>query len=721
LKQIVQNYKSGKILLIDIPRPMLLGNGVIVRNYYSLISTGTERTKIETGKMGLFEKAKSRPDLVKKVLDNIKNEGLYNTTKSVFKKLEDYVPLGYSSCGEVVEVSDDIRNIRKGDLVACGGSGYANHAEYAFIPKNLFVKIPKEVDIEDAAFAAVGSIALQSFRLTDCQLNSKVMVIGLGLIGQLIVQVLNSSGIEVFGTDIEDEKIKKGFENKLKSGANINDPDLYEKVNIFTDGNLFDAIIIAASSSSKKPIEIAGRYCREKGKVVVVGAVKMEVPREDYYNKEISIVISRSYGPGRYDKNYEERGLDYPFAYVRWTENRNMQSFLDLIANKKISIGNLISKVYDFYSEYDIAYKNILRKTAVDNYGFLFKYNIIKPLEIRGTDIKLIDKITENKKIVASFIGSGNYAQKFLIPLFAGNKEVRLNSISSAKGLSSVNVTRKNKFEKILDDPDNAFTDEENNLIIISTRHDTHSNYVIKSLKSGKNVFVEKPLCLRREELEEINKQYKDGKSILMVGFNRRFSRLTLETKKYFDNRNYPIVVNYRINSGKIEKSSWIQDIEVGGGRIIGELCHFIDFANYIIDKKPLSVYSLGIKSNKEIILTDTLVTTIEYDDGSIASISYLSNGNKLLAKEYIEIFGGGISGVINDFKNCRIYTDRGDKVFKVKGQDKGQAQMIPMFINKLKNEGKSLISFEDIYNTTSITFLIIESLKTGNKIKIED
>ncbi|MHB1348192.1 MAG: bi-domain-containing oxidoreductase [Candidatus Humimicrobiaceae bacterium] len=721
MKQLVQNYKTGELFLADIPIPVLSGSGAVVRNYFSLISAGTERTKIETGQKSLLAKAKSRPDLVKKVLDSVKTEGLATTIKNVFNKLEEFSPLGYSSCGEVVEISNYIQDIKIGDLVACGGAGFANHAEYVFIPKNLLVKLPENVDMEYGAFTTVGAIAVQGVRLANCQFSSKVMVIGLGLIGQLTAQLLNASGVEVFGVDIEDNKVNKGFENGLQFGCNINSPDLEEKVAIFTNGNLFDAVIITASTSSNKPTEIAGKLCREKGKVVVIGAVKMDIPREDYYKKEIDIVISRSYGPGRYDRVYEEAGIDYPLSYVRWTENRNMQSFLDLIANKKIDLKNLISKTYDFYKEYEIAYKDILGEMAINNFGLIFRYNVEKPLENRKEDINVSEKKVDNKKIIASFIGSGSYAQKFLFPLFAGNSEVKLKSISSATGLSAANVAKRYKFETILNDPDNAFEDKESNLVVVATRHNTHADYVSRAIKSSKNIFVEKPLCIKKEELEEINKEYQKGNSILMVGFNRRFSKLTKEVKKYFENRNYPLIVNYRINAGKIDKSSWIQDIEVGGGRIIGELCHFIDFVNYLIGKKPVSVYVAGFADNKEIMLTDTLILTIEYGDGSIANISYLANGNKQLPKEYIEVFGGGISAIINDFKNGSIYTNKGIRTFKVKGQDKGQEQMIPMFIDKLLKEGKSLIPYEEIYNTTLLTFLIIDSLKTGNKIKVEN
>ncbi|MDD5659969.1 MAG: bi-domain-containing oxidoreductase [Actinomycetota bacterium] len=722
MKQLVQNYKTGELFLADIPVPILAGSGAIVRNHYSLISAGTERTKIETGQKSLLAKAKSRPDLVKKVLDNIKTEGLVTTAKNVFKKLEEFSPLGYSSCGEVTELTDDIRNIKIGDLVACGGAGFANHAEYVFIPKNLLVKIPENVDAKYGAFTTVGAIAMQGVRLANCQFGSKVMIIGLGLIGQLTAQLFNSSGIDVFGADIEDKKVSKGFENGLEFGCNINSPDLEEKALSFTEGNLFDAVIITASTSSNKPVEIAGRLCREKGKVVVVGAVRMDIPREDYYKKEIDLVISRSYGPGRYDRTYEETGIDYPMSYVRWTENRNMQSFLSLIARGKIDLKNLVSKVYDFYKEYEAAYKDILGEASVNNYGLVFKYDIEKSLENRKEDIKLIEKkIDGSKKIFASFIGSGNYAQKFLLPLFAKNSEVSLKSVSSATGLTAANVAKSYKFETMLSDPLNAFEDKESNLIIIATRHDTHADYVSKAIKSGKNVFVEKPLCISKKELKEIDEQYRKGNSILMVGFNRRFSKITGEIKKYFQSRNYPLVVNYRINAGRIDKSSWIQDIDVGGGRIAGELCHFIDFAACLIGKNPVSVYAAGFADDKEIILTDTLMVSITYEDGSIANISYLANGGKKLAKEYIEIFGGGISAIIDDFKSGCIYTDKEVKNFKARGQDKGQDQMVPMFIDKILKEGKSLISYEDIYNTTLLSFLVTDSLKTGNKVKVEN
>lgn len=718
MKQIVQNYKTGRILLEEIPIPLLQGSGVIVRNYFSLISAGTEKTKVIMGEKSLISKAKSRPDLVNKVLNTIKTEGLINTTKSVFRKLDEYKPLGYSSCGEVINISEDIENIKIGDCVACGGAGYANHAEYIFVPKNLFCKVPKNVDLIDASFTTVGSIAMQAVRLLDSQIGEKVLVIGLGLVGQLAVQILNAYGINTFGIDIDKNKVNKGKESGLKGGSLIDSPDLDEKVNFFTENKNFDGVIISASTDSNKPIELAGRYCREKGRVVVVGQVSMNIPRDYYYRKEINIVISRSYGPGRYDSKYEEKGIDYPYGYVRWTENRNMESFLDLIGNRRIDMKKLISKVYGL-NDYMKAYECIYNSKIKDYYGLIFKYDVSK----KESKNKII--ISESKiiceKINASFIGSGSYAQKFLIPFFAKNSNVNLYSIFSSTGLSAKNLGKKYNFEYIPNNIDDIFSDDKSNLVVISTRHDTHSKYIIKALESKKNIFTEKPLCINKKDLEEIKDVYNNSNSILMIGFNRRFSSLIKKLIEVYQDRNYPLIVNYRINAGKIDKSHWIQDPDTGGGRIVGELCHFIDLVNFIINKNVLSIYCSGIRAGKEIKLIDNLITNIEYEDNSIGSITYISSGSQLLFKEYIEVYGGGIVVIIKDFKTCEIYEENNIKKINLRKQDKGQFNEINEFIDNLIKKGKSPIPFNQIYNSTSNTFSVIDSLRSGKKVIIDN
>lgn len=710
MKQIIQNYKSGKILLEEISMPLLVRSGAIVQNYYSLISSGTEGMKIKTGQKSLMGKAKSRPDLVHKVLNTIKKEGLISTTKSVLRKLDKYSALGYSSCGKVIEISDDIEGISVGDYVACGGAGFANHAEYVYIPKNLLCKIPEGVKLIEASFTTVGAIAVQGVRLLNYQFGSRVLVIGLGLIGQITVQILNASGIYVFGIDIKEDKINFAKNYGLREGSLIDSSDLEQKIKSFTANKGFDGVIITASTKSNKPIEIAGKYCREKGRVVVVGEVNMDIPRDDYYKKEIELVVSKSYGPGRYDNNYEVKGLDYPISYVRWTENRNMQSFLELVASKRINIKPLISKIYSL-ENYQDAYNDAIDNKQ-DNFGIVFKYDVYK--EIKSGKIKIKDRKVKLGKINASFIGAGSYAQKFLIPLFAKNKDVNLYSIYSSTGLSAKNVGKKYKFNYVNNNLGDIFSDKNNNLVVISTRHDSHFEMVIRALENNKNVFVEKPLCIKEEQLELIKETYNNSKSTLMVGFNRRFAVFTKKVKEIYNDRNYPLIINYRINAGEIDKDHWIQDAEIGGGRIIGELCHFINFIYYLIRNEPTSIYAAGF-NDREIRLVDTLTTGINFKDGSIANISYISKGSNLLFKEYIEIFGGGISVAIKDFKECTIYSSNLVKL-KLINQDKGQNNEIKEFIASLLEKGKSPISFEEIYKTTLLTFKVIESIKR-NKV----
>jgi len=717
MKQIVQNYKTGQILLEEIPIPLLQGSGVIVRNYFSLISAGTEKTKIDMLKKNIISKAKSRPDLVKKVLDSVKNDGLINAAKAVYKKLDEFVPIGYSSCGKVENVSYDIKEIRIGDFIACAGGGYANHAEYIYVPKNLICKIPEGVDLIDASFTGVGSIAMQGVRLLSRQIGEKVLVIGLGLVGQLVVQILNASGISTFGIDVEKNKVEKGMQNGLNMGSLTNSADLDEKIKYYTKGKYFDGVIVSASTSSSSPVKLAGKYCREKGKVVVIGLVNMDIPREDYYNKEIDIVISRSYGPGRYDKFYEEKGIDYPYGYVRWTENRNMESFIYLIANKKINIKNLVSKIYDL-SDYKKAYEELSNnKIKSDSYGIVFKYNVAQDRDLNRSKIRINKNKISDRQVNVSFIGAGSYAQKYLIPTFANNKDVNTYSIYSATGLSAKNIGKRYGFEYILNNVDDVFSDSKTNLIVISTRHDTHSKYIISALNNNKNVFSEKPLCINKEELEDIKKAYNKSSSILMVGFNRRFSTLIKRVKEIFNDRNYPLLINYRINAGEVDESHWMQDMDIGGGRIVGELCHFIDLVYFIINKKATVLYTSGINNNKEISLIDNVVVNMEFSDDSIASISYISTGSKLLFKEYIEVYGGGITVAIKDFKRIEIYGKNNIKKIKLRSQDKGQLYEINEFIDSLVKKGESPIPFNQIYNSTSNTLSVIDSLKTGDRI----
>lgn len=720
MKQVVQNYKTGKITLEEIPIPLLKSSGVIVKNYYSLISVGTEKAKLSIGKKSLIGKAKLRPDLVRKVLDAVKRNGLVDTAKTVFRKLDEFTPLGYSSSGRVVDVSDDVEEIRVGDFVACAGAGYANHAEYIYVPKNLVCKIPKGVDLIDASFTTIGSIAVQGVRLLNSQIGERVLVIGLGLIGQLVVQILNAGGVKVFGIDIIKSKIDKAINNGLSEGCVIDSSDIGERVKNFTNDRGFDGVIISASTESNKPIEIAGKYCRDKGRIVVIGKVCINIPREDYYKKELEIVVSRSYGPGRYDKNYEEKGIDYPYGYVRWTEKRNMESFLELIKDGKVNVKSLITKVYSL-EDYNKAYEDILSDKSNNNFGLIFKYEISQSEENKKGKIRISQKRRNNGEINVSFIGAGNYAKRFLIPLFSRNRNVKLYSIYSATGLSAKNVAKKYKFLYVSDSLDDIFFDKRTNLIVISTTHDTHYEYVIKALKNNKNVFVEKPLCINRYELEDIREAYNESNSVLMVGFNRRFSVLTDKVKEVFENRNYPLIINYRINAGEINKESWIQDIDVGGGRIVGELCHFIDYVIYIIRREITSIYATGIRINRKLKLIDNLIVSINFEDGSIASISYISSGSELLFKEYIEVFGGGASVIIRDFKVCEIFSNSSTKKIKLRSQDKGQYNQIKVFLNKLTATCESPIPFNEIYNSTLGTFLVLDSLKTGKKITINE
>lgn len=713
LQQLTQELKSGKMEISEVPLPASDPEKILVRNYYSIISAGTEGKTVKDARLGYIGKARSRQKEVKQVINLAKTQGIVSTYKMVMNKLEAPSPLGYSCAGEVIEVGEDINDIKVGDFVACGGSN-AMHAELVSVPKNLCAKIPEGVDVKHAAFTTIAAIAIQGIRQADLRLGENCVVIGLGLIGQFTIQMLNAAGVQTYGIDIEPGPVKLA----LKSGATLalerSCEDLEQVIMKDTHGYGTDAVIITAGTSSLDPVELAGTLCRKKGKVVIVGAVPTGFSREHYYKKELELRMSSSYGPGRYDPRYEEKGIDYPIGYVRWTENRNMQAYLELLKTGKLNINALISHEFKF-EEAPKAYQMIVEHTEPFT-GIVLKYNIEK--EIKSEPVKYqIPQVPVND-VNIGFIGAGSFAQNFLLP-----NVVRLGNmvgVATAHGHSAKNAASKYGFSYATGVADQIISDEKINTIFIATRHNLHATYILKGLKSGKNIFVEKPLALKQDELEKIKQTYhqiiKKQKSIprLMVGYNRRFTPLVLKIKAiFFDD--LPKAIHYRVNAGKLPAEHWVNDPEIGGGRIIGEICHFVDLCMFIAGS-PIKTISAKAMDNSE-NLFDTISINIDFKNGSIATISYFSNGNKSVNKEYLEVFSGGQVVIIDDFREMIVYSKKKNKI-KTK-QNKGYSEEIKQFINSIKEGKPSPISFEELYLTSLATFKIIESINTSQTIKL--
>ena len=708
MKQLIQNFKTGDLYVDDVPVPSISQNTVLVENKFSLISAGTERGTVKVGKANLIGKARQRPDLVAQVLQNVKKEGLKATLNKVKTKLDSLKALGYSTSGVVRASMDSNGKFKPGDRVACAGQDYASHAEIVNIPQNLVAKIPDNVSFEDASYTTLGAIALQGVRQAETRLGDKVCVIGLGLLGQLTIQLLKANGCQIFGIDLSNDLVKLAQENGADNALNRADSNLKSTLSTFTDGHGFDSIIITAATPSNDPIELSAEITRKKGKVIVVGAVKMDIPRDpDFYRKELDLRMSCSYGPGRYDINYEENGNDYPYAYVRYTEQRNMETFLALLSSGKISIKHLTTHSF-VISEALKAYDIILGKTEEPHIGILLEY----PDSNKATSqITTIQK-AQAKNNQVGFIGAGSFAQSYLIPNVK-NLNTTLNTVVTSKGISGKSVAQKFNFLKASTNPDDVLTNKDIQTVFIATPHNSHAKYTINALNENKNVFVEKPLEMTINELNDVKHAYQNSTGKLMVGYNRRFSSLATKIKDEIKSSLEPKVVNIRVNAGFLEKEHWIQNPNVGGGRIIGEICHFVDLAQFFTGSKPVNVSAVSINSeNAELTPNDNINITITFQNGSIANIMYLANGDKSLPKELIEVFCGGKVGRILDFRSGYLHS--GNKIQKLKLSGKGHKEEVTNFIEVLNSKESELISFESLYLTTLTTFKIHDALTTG-------
>ncbi|MDB2624711.1 bi-domain-containing oxidoreductase [Flavobacteriaceae bacterium] len=714
MKQLTQKLGSGEMVTQNIPYPQVGKGMIIVRNYYSIISAGTEGSTVEAARKSLLGKAKERPQQVKQVIDTLRKQGPIQTYRAVTKKLDAYSPLGYSCAGEVIEVGENVTSFKVGDKVACAGVGYANHAEVVSVPINLSVKLNDGANIKDAAYNTLGAIAMQGVRQADMRLGETCVIIGLGLLGQLTALILRASGVNVIGIDISEAVVKHTKNNKVCDFTfTRNTPGLDEKIYSITSGIGADSVIIAAATTSTDPINFAGSIARKKGSIVVLGAVPTGFDRDPFwYRKELQLKMACSYGPGRYDLNYEEKGIDYPAAYVRWTQNRNMQAFQELLATKRIDISYMSTHEFTF-DEAPKAFDLVLSRSE-PFIGIVLKYDINKS----HSKSKIVFKNNQGipaSKVNISFIGAGSYAQGNLLPNIPENSQVSKIGVLTNTGTTSKRVAEKFKFN-FCATLENDVLDEKTNTVFVATRHDSHGKYVLKALEQNKHVFVEKPLCLKESELENIIEAQQQSQTAVMIGFNRRFSPLTQKIKNLVVSG--PISMIYRINAGAISKDTWIQDMEVGGGRVLGEVCHFIDYLTYLNGSLPTKV-SAHVLSDPE-CLNDTVNIMLQFENGSTGVVCYYSNGSKSLAKEYVEVYASGTTAILNDFKELRIYGKGKPSKTKLFNQNKGQKEMVEGFINGIITSGKAPILFSEIVSVTKASFKVLESIsKNGMQMEI--
>jgi len=714
MKQVV--LKSGKVAVKEVPPPTCCDNEVLVANAYSAISVGTELDMITTGKHSLLLKALKNPDLIKKALNYMKSKGIKEALSATRQFQESLIPLGYSSAGFVIAKGKNVTDINVGDKVACAGAGKACHAEIVSVPRNLVAKIPERVSFEEAAFTTLGAIAMQGIRRANVQFGETVVIFGVGLIGQLAVQIAKAAGYRVIAVDKRPERVDLAISMGADIGLLVGKHDLEREVSIYTDGYGADAVIIYAATQSSEPVSQAMRMIRKKGRVVVVGSVGMSLERQPFYEKEADFLISCSYGPGRYDPLYEERGLDYPIGYVRWTENRNMQAFLSMLNDKKVNVKPLITAVFPI-DEAEKAY-DLLIKGKERPIGILLKYDPSKYVSATGK-IALPKKLVEIRsravkdKINVAVIGAGNFAKAVILPLMSKIPDYNLRAIVSATGINAKQTALKYMAEYCTTDYKEVLDDEEVHLVVITTPHHLHYPMVVDAAKAGKAVYVEKPLCLNEEELEKIIEAVSETKVPIIVGFNRRYSPLSIKAKELMKQKHGPYMINYRVNAGFIPKNHWVQDPEVGGGRIIGECCHFFDMFSYLIesDVERLSVEIVPV-NNSTVIANDNIVVTIRWKDGSVSVLTYTALGHADLPKERIEIFADGSSIVIDDFREMRLYGFK-EKNIKLKRQDKGHYRELVELARYLKGEKSNIISFQECVKAMEITFEVEKYLRT--------
>jgi predicted dehydrogenase/threonine dehydrogenase-like Zn-dependent dehydrogenase len=718
MKQLLQNMHNGQTVIEDVPIPSVRNKFALVKTACSLVSAGTERMLVEFAEKNLVQKATSRPDLVKQVLSKAQREGLLPTIEATFNRLDQPMPLGYSSAGTIVEVGSGLDGFAVGDRVACGGGNYAVHAEYALVPRNLLIKLPDTVDFESAAFTTLGAIAMQGFRLAKPQLGDRVCVIGLGLLGLLAAQIARAAGCTVFGIDLSAKRVQLANEMGFKAVERSN---CEEAAQGFNQNRGFDIVLICADTPANDPIELAGKLARDHGSVVAIGAVGLNIPRKVYYEKELDFKVSRSYGPGRYDPTYEEGGQDYPFGYIRWTEGRNMESFVELMAAGKVDVHPLISHRFEIESA-STAYELITGKTGVPFLGVLLTYPAVSQNQSEPHKVSFPasgGKIS-SQKLKVGVLGSGNYAMAVFLPAVKKNSKAELVGIASGAGLTAEIAARRFGFRFASSREQDILTSADINTVVLLTRHQQHARQVLACLQNGKNVYCEKPLALNEQELDEIQKALQvTSAPLLTVGFNRRFSPFGVALQQFFANHSEPLFAHYRINAGFLPASHWTQDPVQGGGRIIGESCHFIDLLTFLVGSAPVSVRAVALPDGGR-YHQDNVSMSFRFGDGSLGVVDYIAAGNKNTSKERVEVFSAGKIGLLDDFRTLELSSE-GNRTIRhaYLRQDKGHQAAWSAFCNAISQGTGPTIPYDQLIGVTLASFAVMSSLQTGEDVDI--
>jgi len=732
MKQIAQNYKSGELTVLDVPAPACRPGGVLVQSLFSLISTGTEMMKLAEAKMSMVGKARARPDQVRKVLDTVAQQGAVSTYKKVMSRLDSYTPLGYSLCGVIVEVGKGAEEFQVGQLVAAAGNEYALHAEYNWLPVNLCAPVPRGVSPEHAAFATVGSIAMHGVRRAEVQLGDTACVIGLGLVGQLVVRLLVASGVRVIGLDMIDQRCRLAEQAGAVLCAAPADEGMEaarRSVDEISGGRGVDHVFLAAGGSSNGPVEVAARLARDRARVVDIGKTRLDLPWNAYYEKELDVRFSRSYGPGRYDERYELEGIDYPIGYVRWTERRNLECFLDLVARKEIEVETLVSGVFPLADASGV-YAD-LASGSLKAVGVLLEY----PARPADTPPRAPDSVirvgtnpastvranpgaprgASGGRLKIGFVGAGNYASSMLLPHLARLDKAYLAHVATSRSLSAVNAQRRFGFTTASTDADAVFCDASLDAIFIVTRHHTHADLVCRALATGKAVFVEKPLALTRDELARIVEAIaRTGNDRLMVGFNRRFAPLLTRLRSRFGPADSSSVMRYLVNAGPLAADSWYRNDALEGSRFAGEGGHFIDTLSWWAASLPEQAYAVSGPEK------DDVQVTVRFGNGSSGTITYVTGGNPRYPKETLDVAAGGCSARLDNFAKASLWSGRRQHAIRPRGgQDKGQRAELTQFVEAVVTGAPMPIGVESLLATTQATIAVGESVLSGRAERV--
>lgn len=708
MRQVVQAVKGGRTRVADVPAPGLRAGGVLVRTRWSLISAGTEKLIIDLAGKSLVGKARARPDLVKKTIEKVKREGVVATYRAVAGRLSGDIPLGYSAAGEVLAVGHGVTGLAPGDRVACAGAGYANHAEILSVPRNLCARVPEGVDLRFAASATLGAIALHGVRTCDARLGETVVVVGLGLLGQLAVQMLRASGVRVVAVDRD--PARAALAKRLGADVAVGgDDDPAPAVRGLTGGHGADAVLVCAGSDSSEPVSLAASLCRRRGAVVVVGAVGMDLDRRTFYEKELSLRMSTSYGPGRYDPLYEERGLDYPYSYVRWTEGRNLGAYLDLVAKGAIDLGPLCTHEFPI-EEGDAAYALVTGERREPFLGILLRYDGDVAAATAPVDPPRAPARTGGVRI--GVIGAGLFGTAVLLPALKSASGVKLTAISTAGGATADAVKRNFGFDRVASGPDDVTGAPDVDAVVVATRHDSHASLVAAALAAGKPCFVEKPLAIRPEQLAEVVAAMSAKPGLVCVGFNRRFAPAVVELRKLLASRTSPLHARYRVNAGAIPANHWTRDPEIGGGRIVGEACHFVDLLAFVAGSRIATVYA-------ERIGDDGAVLVLRFADGSTATLDYVTAGDASIPKEHLDVHWEGTSFVLDDFRSLTRHAGGKKRDVWSGSQDKGHAAEIAAWVRAVVAGEASPVPFDEAVAATEATFAALDSIATGAAVDL--